>query len=436
MKKGLKISLAAAGISAILVLSWFFYQKWSMARERAAQPNWYEGLFFEDKNMIFQFIRTIGYTYSGGADIGECIDAARRIKNDDVDAWYSEWKIAGERLYSTAEGMRRRGNNLSAKEAYLRASNYFRTAGFFMHDRANLGKAINTWKQSKRSFLNGIMGAGNVEQVKIPYENTYLPAYYLRAASGDSKAPLLIVNTGFDGTAEELYFSVGVAAVKRGYNCLLMEGPGQGEVIRLQKIPFRYDWEKVITPAIDYAASLPGVEKDKIAVMGISMGGYFAPRAAAFDDRIKACIANGGVFDVAEGVYGMLTPEEVSLLEKDPKAFDLAVEEVKKKNLGCKWFFDNGQWAFGAVSPSSLLTELKKYTLKDVASDIKCPVLVVNSQEDIFFKGQPEELYRHLKCPKEFMVFTKEDTAQAHCQAGATALSNERIFNWLDKTIR
>jgi hypothetical protein len=82
------------------------------------------------------------------------------------------------------------------------------------------------------------------------------------------------------------------------------------------------------------------------------------------------------------------------------------------------------------------MLELKKYTLKDLAADIKCPVLVVDSQDDMFFRGQAMGLYKALRCPKEYMLFTKDDTAQAHCQAGATAISNERIFNWLDRTVR
>ncbi len=97
-------------------------------------------------------------------------------------------------------------------------------------------------------------------------------------------------------------------AVERGYNCLLFEGPGQGEMIREQKIPFRYDWEKVVGPVIDFAEDLPQVDTDRIALMGISFGGYFAPRAAAFDDRIKVCIANGGIYDFYQNVLGKCPP--------------------------------------------------------------------------------------------------------------------------------
>ena len=106
-----------------------------------------------------------------------------------------------------------------------------------------------------------------------------------------------MVHSGFDGTAEELYFETACFALQRGYNVLIFEGPGQGGVIRVQGIPFRPDWETVVSPVIDYAVRQKEVDVERMALMGISFGGYLAPRAAAFEKRIKACIANGGVYD-------------------------------------------------------------------------------------------------------------------------------------------
>ncbi|MCK9910570.1 alpha/beta fold hydrolase, partial [Microbacteriaceae bacterium K1510] len=106
----------------------------------------------------------------------------------------------------------------------------------------------------------------------------------------------LLINGGFDSTGEELYLQVVASALQRGYNCLTFEGPGQGAVIREQHIPFRHDWEKVVTPMVDYLESRPEVDPKRIALMGISLGGYLAPRAAAFEHRLAACIANDGMF--------------------------------------------------------------------------------------------------------------------------------------------
>ena len=86
----------------------------------------------------------------------------------------------------------------------------------------------------------------------------------------------MIVHGGFDSILEELYTSAAAPALERGYNCLTFEGPGQGGVIRKNKIPFRFDWEKVVTPVLDYALDRNEVDKQRIGLIGISMGGYLA----------------------------------------------------------------------------------------------------------------------------------------------------------------
>ena len=97
-----------------------------------------------------------------------------------------------------------------------------------------------------------------------------------------NRRPTLIVHGGFDSTLEELYTFAAAPALQRGYNCLTFEGPGQGGVIRKKKIPFRFDWEKVVAPVMDYAVDRKEVDVQCIGLMGISMGGYLAARAAAF----------------------------------------------------------------------------------------------------------------------------------------------------------
>ena len=138
------------------------------------------------------------------------------------------------------------------------------------------------------------------EPIEIPYEGTTLPGYFYRIEDDDdddsnnnsnnAPRPTLIAHSGFDSTLEELYTSAAAPATERGYNFLTFESPGQDRVIRKQKIPFRYDCEKVVTSVVDYALSLKQIDSKQIALMGISMGGYLAARAAAFEHRISACI--------------------------------------------------------------------------------------------------------------------------------------------------
>lgn len=396
-------------------------------------PNWYDSFIFKDPTFTFELIRTLGYAYEKGADIGESISTARNITDGDFASWYQAWTKTANRIEKVGQTAQASGNMVTAKEAFFRASNYYRTAGFYMVAPANQPKSIASYNQSTKMFLKAISFLPYVETVKIPYEKTTLPGYFIHADKAN--APMVIVNTGFDGTAEELFFEVGLALHERGYNCLLVEGPGQGSVLRNQHLPFRPDWEKVVKPIVDYIETLPNINQDKIALMGISMGGYLAPRAAAFESRIKVLIANGGVYDLGAAVYHTLPKNMIDLIDKDPNTFNKMMYEDMQKNPTSRWFFENGMWSFQVHTPAEFMQKIKSYTLKEVVKQINIPTLVIDSEADSFMKGQAQALYQHLVGPKTFLLFTRQEAAQSHCQMGATAISNELIFDWLDKTL-
>lgn len=412
----------------------------STATAIVAPQNWYEDFIFKDQGFVFELIRTLGSSLMGGSDLGECISTARNIKANDINSWYTEWLKTADRINTLAKTMQAEGHTISAQEAFLRASNYYRTAGFYAVSKEDRPKGIQTWEQSRAAFIEAFKTMPNTEMVKIPYEKTQLPGYYIKATV-DSKntnnaplAPLLIIMTGFDGTAEELYFEMGFSALKRGYNVLLFEGPGQGEMIMKQNIPYRPDWEVVMKSVLDFAVALPNINQDQIALIGYSMGGYFAPRGCAFESRIKACIADGGVWDLGESVLMKIPKEGQDLLVNDPKKFDEVLYETMKKDITVNWFFNNGMWRFQVNTPSELVIKLKEYTLKDVAKQIKMPTLIIESESDTLLPGQAKKLFEAISGPKDFRLFTKEETAQAHCQEGALGIANEVILNWLDKT--
>jgi esterase/lipase len=392
---------------------------------------------FEDVQYSFQAIRAIDKASSGGADIGECLKTLYRIKEGDDEGWYREWYKTAEDREKTADKFLAAGHKISAKQEYFRASNYYRTAEFFLHTNPKDPRIITTWRKSRDCFQSGARLSNTpIKPVEIPFEGTTLPGYLCLVDNSGRKRPLLIIHTGFDGTGEEVYFDVAYYALQRGYNCLIFEGPGQGRVIREQGIPFRHNWETVITPVVDFAIKQPVVDTKNIALMGISFGGYLAPRAVAFEHRIKICIANGGVYEFP----GINRPDEKGYQQlgnqEHARNYDEEVYAEMKKNPSLRWAVSNGMFTFKAKSPSEWLKMTKPYTLKDVAEKIKCRMLIVDSEEDKDLPGQAKKLYDALTCPKEFMLFTKEDGAEEHCQVGAHLISNERILDWLDNAMR
>lgn len=271
-------------------------------------------LVFQDPTFSLQLLRVLNEIYYKGADIGECFSTAYRIREGDFESWHQEWLKTAKRIHKYAEDCLAAGHKISARDAYLRASNYYRVAEFLLIDPED-PRIQTTWGSSKECFSKACrLFSPEFEPIEIPYEGTTVPGYFYRASEvrgGNEKGkdngngvnasrprPTLIVHGGFDSTLEELYTSAAAPALERGYNCLTFEGPGQGGVIRKQKIPYRYDWEKVVTPVVDYALTRPKeIDSTRIALMGISMGGYLAARAAAFEHRIAAYILNDGVFD-------------------------------------------------------------------------------------------------------------------------------------------
>lgn len=393
-------------------------------------------LIFDNIEYSFQSIRAVGLTPTGGADIGECLTALYQIKEGDDQGWYTAWYSIGKYTVAQADKFMQSGDRISAQECWFRASQYYRSAEFFLHGNLSDPRINQVYRLSRDCFIKGVeLSDGLIEEVRIPYENTTLPGYLCRVKLDSQVRPLLIIHTGFDGTAEEIYFSSAIPALKRGFNVLLFDGPGQGRVIHEQGLHFRYDWEKVVTPVIDFVLNYKEVDSKRIALYGISLGGYLAPRAAAYEHRLSALIANGGVYDFYANMLRDNPDADKSL--DDPnmcRILDWLTYEQMKSDPGMRWGINEGMYKFGAKTPCEFMKMARPYNLRDCAGLIACPTLIVDSEMDHDFPGQARQLYEALKCPKELMAFTSQNGAQEHCQMGAVMYSNEIIYNWLMKT--
>lgn len=403
-------------------------------------------LVFSDPEFAFELTRTLGAAYSGEADIGECIATASRIQEGDFGSWYSEWKKTGDYFRAAGDESLAEGHTVTAREDYYRAATYYRTAEFFLHGNPSDPRIPETWGESRRAFRDALaLDTVPYEIVAIPYENTTLPGYFYKVDNAGKTRPLLIVQTGFDGCQEELH-PYAMDGLKRGYNVLTFEGPGQGEVIRVQHIPFRADWEKVITPVVDYAVSRPDVDRDRIALWGISLGGYLAPRGAAYEPRITALVADAGTYDVGQnlldgmkkagGPFANMTEEQLQAwLETDPAEFNNEIHTAMEKDTGTRWLYENGMFVFNAPSPALFWAKWMDMTMEGSAEKIRCPTLVTGGSADHFDPGslQARALYDHLTCDKELMIYSDDYGAGTHCQLGAFAQSFSGKFDWLDE---
>jgi pimeloyl-ACP methyl ester carboxylesterase len=205
-----------------------------------------------------------------------------------------------------------------------------------------------------------------------------LPGYFYKVDNSGKPRSTLIFHGGFDSSIEELFYFGAAAAIRRGYNCLTFDGPGQGAPIREQKLPFRYDWEKVVTPAVDYALTRSDVDGDKLALMGMSLGGYLGARAAAFEHRFRAAVFYDGVYDFNES-WEAAVPKEASDAFKagDSARFEGIIHKLMETNTTLRWYVTQGMWSFNVPTLTEFVNTASKMTMKGITGQIQCPCLVM-----------------------------------------------------------
>ncbi len=282
------------------------------------------------------------------------------------------------------------------------------------------------------------------EPIEIPYERRTLPGWFMRPVDDNKRRPTIIMNNGSDGQNVDMLAQGGFAALERGYNVVIFEGPGQGSQLFLENIPFRPDWEKVVTPIVDLLEQRNDVNQKQIALRGISFGGELTPRAAAFEHRIAALVADPGSMSAWENYPPVIqditklgtpklvsaawnndivpasTPEEAFNLKKSLEIYTVAAHDAAKKGEV------PSDWA-------SISDTIKRYNLYDVVAKIKCPTLVTQYEGDTFFTDEGRKLFEALQVKKkDFVEFTAVDGAQYHCGPMAPQLVNETCWDWLD----
>jgi dipeptidyl aminopeptidase/acylaminoacyl peptidase len=407
-------------------------------------------LIFSNPEFAFELRRTMSAIYAGEADLGECLATARRITDGDFDSWYAEWHATALHFQDVADRALARHHLVTARDAYYRIATYYRTAEFFLHGNPKDPRIVATWRKSRNSFVRAarLDQRSTFQRVWIPYYKTKLPGYFYTPKSGamyqGEPRPLLIIQTGFDGCQEELH-PYAMAAVQRGYNVLSFEGPGQGQVIRIQHLPMRPDWERVVRQVVNYAVSRPDVDPNRMALWGISLGGYLAPRGAAFDHRLSAVVADAGIYDVGqlllEGLKrGQVIPESMDQktlhewLKTNPAEFNAGITEQMKTDTSMRWQVQQGMFVFRKSTPALMWAYYMNFSLDGNAHKIKCPTLVTWGDTDSNdpYGGQARELYGHLTCPKRIIEFPATYEAGYHCQLGDFALSWGQKFDWLD----
>ena len=380
-----------------------------------------------------------GYIPYGGADLGEILSVARAVGDGDDNAFYDAWMAAGERLAAEADAALAAGLRTGARELSLRASCAFAASYHPIYGEPVDPRLLAAFRKQMSAFDRALaLSDPPVAPLRIPFEGASLPAYLIPAEGRAGEVgPLLILTNGYDGTITDMYFASAVAASRRGYHCLLFDGPGQGGALYEQGLRLRPDWETVVRAVVDVALTLPLVDPKRIALSGWSLGGYLAPRAASGEPRLAACIADPGLPGMA-GAFRSFAVKLGASPEAADKPGDLDQEvldriwQVITADRDLRWkIVQRGFWVHGVDNLRDYLRSAEQFTMEGRAGLIACPTLITMAEDDPLSAGA-QALFDALTCRKELARFSAADGAGGHCEMLNRSRLNRAVLDWLD----
>ena len=370
----------------------------------------------DEANFNYQLNRVINWD---GGRLEDVQKVSGKIHNS--DDWKRELILLGDEAMK--EG---RTDNAIA---------YYRMSEFFMYDgdpdkRKYYEKATKLFYEYYAVFFEG--ENPRIERYDVPYENVKLPVMHV-VPDGASKGTILI-HGGNDSYFEEFLFTV-LYMQEQGFEVYMFEGPGQGGVMRIQGKHFTHEWEKPVKVILDY------FKLSDVTIIGISLGGYLAPRAAAFDKRITKVVA-WSIFPCFQDILVSMQPQGTQrafhiLMKLHARPLlNLVFGKKAKKSPIIDWGIKHGCYAYEAKDAYSYAKKLKLYDIAPVADQITQDMLILGASGDHFIDyhliGKEINMLRNVRS-LTFRLFTDKEEAENHCNVGNGKLAIDEILSWITR---
>lgn len=359
-----------------------------------------------------------------GAKIGEveemCAplqDAARQPDAAGTQAFRETWSKMADKLCSLAEEDEARGRLLSAGEKYNRAATYYLTCERLQAHGAPGRLAL--YRRFLDVFARGVRLSGeNCERVEIPYEGKVISGLLVRAEGVSGRAPMLVQVNGLDST-KEMKYRVGLPAwlARRGVSSLMIDQPGTGEALRLHGMAARHDTEHWATRVVDWLETRDDVDAARIGLEGVSLGGYYCPRAVAFEPRFACGVVWGANHDWRD--------VQRKRLEKEG---DFPVPH----------YWAHVCWVWGAKDVNDFMRIAENVHLDGILDRIKVPFLVTHGEKDsqIPLKWAHRTYEQLVNSPKrELKIFTEREGGAQHASFDNSANAGAYIADWVAETL-
>jgi hypothetical protein len=391
--------------------------------------------FFADPDFDYETRLALGAAASGVGDVGLVLATVADVVDGDRSSWFAAWTARADQLAARGDRWRSAGDLLGASWAYLAASDACARALNAVDGLpAEQGDAVllPTFRRG-RQYWDAMIDAsgGRFVRVDVPYGDTTLPGYLLRPDASGAARPTFVMTNGSDGSLSSLWASGAAEALARGWSVFVYDGPGQQSMLFERGVPFRPDWEAVLTPVVDTLVARSDVDAAALTAYGVSQAGYWLPRALAFEHRFVAAVADPGVVDVATSWLAHLPKEMVELLDAGQKElFNRYMSEGPDDPAVARTFAFRAR-PYGVRDAFDLFTAVRQYELREVAGRIRTPLLITDPEDEQFWPGQSEQLAALLTAPHELARFGVADGANLHCQPLARTFTAQRMLGWL-----
>ncbi|RYD29373.1 MAG: alpha/beta hydrolase [Lysobacteraceae bacterium] len=367
---------------------------------------------------------SVDIAIESGARIGEIedmcrplLEAAARGEDAGTPQFMRQWVAMADKLVELAGEDEAAGRNFSAGTKLQRASLYYIT-GERMQGHGAPGR-METFAKGQDSFKRAMaLGRENVERFEIPFEGSFLPALLTRAEGVEGPAPLVVYVNGLDSCKELLYWSgLPQALARRGVSTLCIDQPGTGEAVRANKLYVTHESERWATPVYEWAGARDDVDADRIGVAGISLGGYFTPRAVAMEPRFAAGAVWGANHDWAE------------------------VQQKRLRREGenpVPHYWAHVMWVFGAKDMDDFMDKAKGMTLDGVVEKIRVPFLVTHGERDrqIGLEYAHRTYDQLVNSPKrDLKIFTDREGGVEHVGVDNMSFGRDFIADWFAETL-
>lgn len=368
---------------------------------------------FNDPNMDLFFVAALGWGRSGGLDVGEVFEISSHIVDGDADSWVRAFEHHGALLNAQADTWTTRGWTRAAGEMRLKAFAAYRSAWQF----AAPGVVFDElYALHRAAFIDAMRELKfPATFMEVPFAGKYLPGLFLQ--NSESKAPVVVVIGGADTCFEDLFLSVGRNLFERGYSVALVDLPGQGDTAK-QGLHWEVEAERPIAAAIDELIARFGAEPGRIALMGLSLGGYFVTRAAMVESRLATVIASTPFPNPGE-----LFALAAKSASGDPQPATSAAARSRQVAL----------WKAGASDAKELIS-LTSRMIAD-PSRVTVPFLsILGGGDSPVFALQAARWHHTIRSSrKSFVTLDATTGADGHCQANNRLRLAQEASGWMDE---